>query len=377
MRRFRLIIPALTLVFFAQSGGAQSDPVTTAKRAAQMLDAAAVQLDAAKRSSDRVAALTQTVRAYEEGLSALREGLRRVAIRERAIAIDFEAKEDRLSRLLGILQSIGNSPAPLLMMHPTGPIGTARAGMILSDVTPALQQEALQLKTQLEEVSVLRSLQESAATQLVTALDNVQSARSTLAKAVADRVDLPERITADAQQMSALIASADTLQGFADGLLQLSSGPANPADFETAKGKLPLPASGTVLQNFNETDAQNIKRPGLTLALPSQSLVTAPWPATVRYAGPLLDYGSVVILEPGKGYLLILAGLGQTLTKEGQIIAQGDAIAMMGGNALNADAFLMNANKGGSGNRQESLYIELRQGNTPINPAEWFVVDRE
>ncbi|MDA8746838.1 peptidoglycan DD-metalloendopeptidase family protein [Litoreibacter sp.] len=356
---------------------AQSDPVTTAKRAAQMLDAAALQLSEVEKSSDRVAALTQTVRAYEEGLSALREGLRRVAIRERAIAIDFEAKEDRLSRLLGVLQSIGRSPAPLLMIHPNGPIGTARAGMILTDVTPALQQEAQQLKSQLEEISILRSLQESAANQLVTALDNIQTARANLAQAVADRTDLPESITTDPAQMSALIDSADTLQSFADGLIQLSGGPSNPADFETSKGKLPLPATGTIVQNFNETDAQGIKRPGLTLALPSQTLVTAPWPTTVRYAGPLLNYGSVVILEPGKGYLLILAGLGQPLVKDGQIIASGEAIAMMGGNTLNADAFLINASKGGSGNRQESLYIELRQGNAPINPAEWFVVDRE
>ncbi len=370
-------IQALTLLISTSFAVAQSDPVTTAKRAAQMLDAAATQLSEAQRSSDRVAALTSTVRAYEEGLSALREGLRRVAIRERAIALDFEAKEDRLSRLLGVLQTIGRSPAPLLMMHPSGPIGTARSGMILSDVTPALQQEASQLKTSLEEVSVLRALQESAAAQLVTALDNVQTARATLAQAVADRTDLPAPIVTDPAQMAALIDNADTLQGFADGLTQLTGGPANPADFETAKGKLPLPAAGVILRGFNEPDPQGIKRPGLTMAMPSQTLVTAPWPATVRYAGPLLDYGSVVILEPGKGYLLILAGLGQPLVKEGQIVSGNDAIAMMGGNAPTADAFLMNASKGGGGNRQESLYIELRQGDAPANPADWFVVNRE
>ncbi|MEM9581766.1 MAG: peptidoglycan DD-metalloendopeptidase family protein [Pseudomonadota bacterium] len=377
MNRLFVSLQTLFLLITLSAAQAQSDPVIAAKRAVQMLDAAALQLEEAQRSSDRVAALTETVRAYEEGLSALREGLRRVAIRERAITLDFEAKEDRLSRLLGVLQSIGTSPAPLLMMHPNGPIGTARAGMILSDVTPALQQEALQLKSQLEEISVLRALQEGAAEQLVVALDKIQTARSTLAQAVADRTDLPDRLIADPGQMASLIESADTLQGFADGLLDLGASSTNPADFETSKGKLPLPANGTILQGFNETNAQGVKRPGLTLALPTQSLITAPWPATIRYAGPLLDFGSVIILEPGKGYLLILAGLGQTLAKEGQIIAQGDAVAMMGGNALNADAFLINANKGGSGNRQESLYIELRQGNAPINPAEWFVVDRE
>lgn len=369
-------IQALFLLFSASMAHAQSDPVTTAKRAVQMLDAASIQLNDAQRASDRVAALTQTVRAYEEGLAAVREGLRRIAIRERAITLVFEAKEDRLSRLLGVLQTIGRSPAPLLMMHPSGPIGTARSGMILSDVTPALQQEALELRGQLQEISVIRALQESTATQVERALENVQTARTSLAKSVADRTDLPDRVALDPEQMAELVASASTLQDFADNLSELGvQQTANLADFEAAKGNLPLPALGTLVQGYNEPDEQGLKRPGITLAVPAQALVTAPWPATVRYAGPLLDQGSVVILEPGKDFLLLLAGLGTPLVKEGQIVSQGDGLAIMGGNAPDSDAFLIAAAKGSGGNREESVYIELRQGNAPTNPAEWFVAD--
>ncbi len=369
-------IQALFLLFSASMAHAQSDPVTTAKRAVQMLDAASIQLNDAQRASDRVAALTQTVRAYEEGLAAVREGLRRIAIRERAITLVFEAKEDRLSRLLGVLQTIGRSPAPLLMMHPSGPIGTARSGMILSDVTPALQQEALELRGQLQEISVIRALQESTATQVERALENVQTARTLLAKSVADRTDLPDRVALDPEQMAELVASSSTLQDFADNLSELGvQQTANLADFEAAKGNLPLPALGTLVQGYNEPDEQGLKRPGITLAVPAQALVTAPWPATVRYAGPLLDQGSVVILEPGKDFLLLLAGLGTPLVKEGQIVSQGDGLAIMGGNAPDSDAFLIAAAKGSGGNREESVYIELRQGNAPTNPAEWFVAD--
>ncbi len=369
-------IQALFLLFSASMAHAQSDPVTTAKRAVQMLDAASIQLNDAQRASDRVAALTQTVRAYEEGLAAVREGLRRIAIRERAITLVFEAKEDRLSRLLGVLQTIGRSPAPLLMMHPSGPIGTARSGMILSDVTPALQQEALELRGQLQEISVIRALQESTATQVERALENVQTARTSLAKSVADRTDLPDRVALDPEQMAELVASASTLQDFADNLSELGvQQTANLADFEAAKGNLPLPALGTLVQGYNEPDEQGLKRPGITLAVPAQALITAPWPATVRYAGPLLDQGSVVILEPGKDFLLLLVGLGTPLVKEGQIVSQGDGLAIMGGNAPDSDAFLIAAAKGSGGNREESVYIELRQGNAPTNPAEWFVAD--
>ncbi|SFR35057.1 murein hydrolase activator EnvC family protein [Litoreibacter janthinus] len=368
-----LVLTALAGIVFAQS-----DPITTAKRASQMLDVAANSLAEAESASDRVGALTETVRAYEEGLSALREGLRRAAIQERSIALVFEAKRDRLSRLLGVLQTIGASPAPLLMMHPTGAIGTARSGMILSEVTPALQSEALTLRRQLEEVRDIRSLQQSAAIQLTKALAEVQVARAGLSKAIADRVDLPRSFTADADKMRALVESSDTLQSFASGLTDLNpSDLNNPADFEAAKGTLGLPANGTVLHGFNETDASGVKRPGILLAVRAQSLVAAPWPATLRYSGPLLNYGNVVILEPSKGYLLILAGLGQTFGEVGEVLNQGAPVGLMGGLAPNPDAFLITAAKGGGGNQQESLYIELRQGDEPVDPATWFATNKE
>ena len=357
---------------------AQSDPITTARRASQMLDTAANSLASAESATDRVTALSQTVRAYEEGLSALREGLRRASIRERAIALEFDAKRDRLSRLLGVLQTIGTSPAPLLMMHPTGPLGTARSGMILSDVSPALQTEALTLRKTLEEVRDLRALQDSARTQLTTALSDAQTARANLAKAVADRVDLPKSFAADPDRMRALISSSDTLQGFASGLTDLNpSDTSNLADFETAKGRLPLPVSGNVIQGFNQTDSTGATRPGIVIAARAQSLVTAPWPGTLRYAGPLLDYGNVVILEPGKGYLLILTGLTQSFGEVGEVLDQGAPLGLMGGAAPNADAFLNAAVNGGGGNAQQSLYIELRQGDVPVDPADWFASNRE
>jgi len=343
-----------------------------------MLDTAANSLASAESATDRVTALSQTVRAYEEGLSALREGLRRASIRERAIALEFDAKRDRLSRLLGVLQTIGTSPAPLLMMHPTGPLGTARSGMILSDVSPALQTEALTLRKTLEEVRDLRALQDSARTQLTTALSDAQTARANLAKAVADRVDLPKSFAADPDRMRALISSSDTLQGFASGLTDLNpSDTSNLADFETAKGRLPLPVSGNVIQGFNQTDSTGATRPGIVIAARAQSLVTAPWPGTLRYAGPLLDYGNVVILEPGKGYLLILTGLTQSFGEVGEVLDQGAPLGLMGGAAPNADAFLNAAVNGGGGNAQQSLYIELRQGDVPVDPADWFASNRE
>ena len=168
------------------------------------------------------------------------------------------------------------------------------------------------------------------------------------------------------------------MQGFASGLTDLNPADLNnPADFEAAKGTLPLPTTGTILHRFNETDAAGVQRPGMVLATRAQSLVVAPWPATLRYSGPLLDYGNVVILEPSKGYLLVLAGLGETFGEVGEVLDQGAPIGLMGGLTPNSDAFLISAAKGSGGNQQESLYIELRQGDEPVDPTTWFASNKE
>ena len=53
-----------------------------------------------------------------------------------------------------------------------------------------------------------------------------------------------------------------------------------------------------MLRGMNEADAAGIKRPGIILATRPGALVNAPTAATIRYVGPLLDYGNVMILEP-------------------------------------------------------------------------------
>ena len=119
-------------------------------------------------------------------------------------------------------------------------------------------------------------------------------------------------------------------------------------------------------------DARGIARPGLTLATRPAALVTAPWAATIRYRGPLLDYGNVIILEPGGGYLLIVAGLRDVFGEVGEVIAQGAALGLMGGNAAQNVDVLAPMTENGGARETETLYIELREGPNAIDPTDWF-----
>ncbi|MDV7270556.1 peptidoglycan DD-metalloendopeptidase family protein [Thioclava sp. A2] len=373
---------ALWAFFLSASAAVASPAADVALQAADDLRAAIGALDAAQTKKDRVAALTETIGAYEAGLGALRDGLRRAAIREREIRTQFDAKSEEIGRLLGVMSTMEQSEGPLLLLHPTGPLGSARSGMVLSSVTPALQSEANKLKSGLNEIQTLRELQQSAAATLNAGLQSVQDARTALSQAVSERSALPGRYIEEPEDLRQLVESADTLEGFAVGLSDLDTDIGAPMeDFEGAMGGLPLPVIGSVLRRFDEADAAGIRRKGLILATAPLALVRAPWPATIRYRGPLLDYGNVMILEPSEGYLLVLAGLGTVYGETGDVLAAGDAVGLMGGRDAVASEFgadfVRSAQLGGGAGRSETLYLELRQGGEPVNPSAWFAQTKD
>jgi murein hydrolase activator len=367
---------AMALVLWAGGACAQTETAAAAQAAAARLAAASVLLEQAGGSNDQIAALTEVVRAYEDGLGAMRDGLRRVAIRQSAIQAELDARSAEVSDLLGVLMTMGRAPAPLLLLHPLGPLGTARSGMIVSDVTPALQVRVDALRADLEEVAELRTVQDGAARTLQDGLDGAQTARAALAQAVSDRTDLPRRFTEDAVATALLIASTETLDAFANGLAGTVDGDTGAQPDATAlRGTLLLPVQGQILRRTGEPDAAGIVRPGWVIATRPGALVTAPAAATIRYKGPLLDYGIVIILEPATDILIVIAGLADAFGEAGQVVPFGAPIGMMGGDMPAVDAILTESTTGVLSPRSETLYLEVRDGQGPVDPATWFAVE--
>ena len=365
------------IVLMALPAGAQEvtgDVAKAAARASAALQDSVAALDAAEEAKDRVAALTQTIRAYEAGLAALREALRQTELRENTLTLQFESKRERLSQLLGVLSGLDADQGPLLLLHPGGPLGTARSGMMLADVTPALQREAEALRGDLQELADLRALQAAAGETLGGGLQAAQEARAALSQAISDRTDLPKRFIENPDVLKNLLESADTLDAFSSGL--------SPQDgvvqgFAEAKGALPWPVLGTILLRPGETDAKGVTRPGVTLATRPLALITAPWAATIRYRGPLLDYGNVMILEPGGGYLLILSGMETVYGDVGNVVGAGQPLGLMGGVAAGDADILSGATVDGGASATETLYLEVRQKAEPVDPLEWFAPNEE
>jgi septal ring factor EnvC (AmiA/AmiB activator) len=366
---------ALILAFWATSLTAQTSAGDAAQRAAEALEAASILLDAAEDAQDRVAALTDTVRAFEDGLAAMREGLRGAAIRETELSRKLAGQEAEVARLLGALMAVGDRVAPQTLVHPEGPLGAARSGMLVASVTPGLAAKAAALRADLEEVTALRALQQNAANVLQEGLTGVQAARTALSQAIADRVDLPRRFADDPIRTAILISATETLQGFASGLAEISEedgAPPMPSILDL-KGSLPLPVRGVVLHEAGDRDAAGVSRPGIVLATRPGALVTTPTAATIRYSGPLLDYGMVIILEPQAEVMFVLAGLDTVFGEAGQVLPAGSPVGLMGGGADNK---MSPSGEGAGAGRTETLYIEVREGDVPEDPLRWFTNDK-
>jgi len=370
-RAFGLIL-GLCAASAAQSQDAS--PAALAEAALAQFSAAQSQLDAANAASDRVKALTNVIKAYESGLEAMRAGLRQAALRETEIEAAFQDESGQVANLLGVLINLRPDASPAALVHPTGPIGHARAGMLVASVTPSMQAQAEELRTRLQEVSILRELQGEALSVLESGLKEVQTARTDLSQAMSTRTDLPRRFAADPERVQDLINGSETLEAFASSLavMDVVDGVSTLPDLDTAKGTWPLPVQSRLLRGFDEPDAAGVKRPGWLLAARPLSLVVTPWPATIRYQGAFLDYGNVIILEPGNDVLLVMAGLEEVYGDIGSVIPAGSAVGLMAGETPDLEAFVTNATQGTGAGLTETLYIEVREGGKPVDPSGWF-----
>ena len=353
---------AATLICLATVATGQQ----TAQEAAAQLQAAQEQLSAAEGAKDRIAALTQTVQAYEAGLAAMRAEQREIALREAILADELNLRREEFAQLLGVLSAISKTPQTVLRSHPQGPVNTARAGMLVADVTPGLEAEVAELNALLAETRQVAGAQDRAALTLTEGLQGAQTARAALGRAVSERTDLPARFEDDPVQTALLVASAETLDAFA---AQIANARPDATTTLEPAGNLALPVDGIVLPDDGSG------RAGVRIAAAPRALVTTPVPATILFQGQLLDYGTVVILEPAADVLFVFAGFEDVFGTTGQVLPAGAPIGLLGDPQGYDDGILTENLGNARGQDAQALYLEVRQGQSPVNPGAWFALE--
>ncbi len=355
MRRFLLLLTFGLL--WAASAGADS-----AKDASDALLEAATLLEASETAGDRVEALTQTIRAYEAGLASMRGEVRRLTLRKRELDARLAAEDADLTALLAMMQNATLQAGTETLLHPGSAVETLRAGTLAQSLVPTLSARAAALEDVLLALEETEQVLLGGKAQLTSGLDAVRGARAALADALRDRTELPERLATDQAAMAALVNSAETLASLADALVQGEGQASERRDW---------------LQPVEGASGRQEVGEGWELRVEPAALVTAPDDATVRFSGEIPDRGTVVILEMDGGLLLVLAGLGTSFVHRDQIVAGGDPIGFMP-EMVNGAQDNLNAGDGESSlYRDETLYIEVRRGGVPVDPANFLTLEQE
>jgi septal ring factor EnvC (AmiA/AmiB activator) len=374
MIRRAALVACLALAAPAFAGAA--DPAAEVAAASAGVAAAGVALEAARAGGgDRVVPLGAAIEGYEAALAGLRSGIGAAAARERALSLGMATRRDEVARLLAALQAVSRTPPPATGLHPEGPIAAARAAAMVERLTPALRAEADALAAALAEVGEIRGLQGQATGELEAGLATLAAAQGELAAAMAAAAPMLEAGVGPALTMMA--RDSESLTQLAAALAGASDAPPAPAAAPEPIDRpmdrpMDWPVQGELMRGFQEPDAAGVRRPGVVLRAPPLSLVRAPADATVRYAGPFLEYGYVVVLEPGPETMVVLAGLAQLQARTGDVVRRGEPLGLLGGRPLGVEEYVMLPLSDTGAGGGETLYIEVRQGRGPVDPAPLF-----
>ena len=365
---------AMLCFFYSSSVIAQSSKALETIFAIEALDLATADLKNANNAKKRIKSLSQAIQSYEETLAILRISVRELTLQQSQVQNILDQDENEVMQLLGVLATVQKAPIAGQMLHPNGPLATARSGMIISDIIPILQKNVDQLRDRAMVLQQLSETQFKAQNSLQTGLVELQTAHSNLGRAIANREDLPKRFVADPEKLEILIKASRDLETFAASVqsIALNEPSVSLPSVRDRKGNLNLPVRGKVLRKFNEADSSGIKRTGIILATDPKAIVISPTAATIRYLGPLLDYGNVAILEPQNGLLFVFAGMETLYGEIGQVIPALSPIGLMPAQSNEIDKIFKTQANIYSGKLSETLYVEVRTGSEPENPLNWF-----
>jgi septal ring factor EnvC (AmiA/AmiB activator) len=272
-------------------------------------------------------------------------------VREAALSRDMGRNRSELAQLLGALELYRRDPPPALLVSPRSAEDAVRAAILVRAVQPELARRAAVFRARAEELQRVRRAITSVSGDLFTSESSLAENRAAIERTIRDKAALERQLEADAvdadRRAQVLNQRLRTL-GAAPGLA--ASGPVTaPA---AAPSRLRAPAQGALVRRFGQPGpGGSATSDGLTWRTPPAAVVRAPAAGVVEYAGPLKGWGGVLILDVGGGERVVLAGLDQVFATPGRRISLGETLGAMPARPA------------------PDLYLELRRGSAPIDPA--------
>lgn len=369
------------------------------KQTALELEVKAFDLDRAQITEDLIKT-NERINELEERIEDAGRRLTDLIESQRRVRFSLESRREILAQLLSSLQRLGAKPPPALAVHPEDALGAVRSALLISALMPEIHRETEALAADLAELDAIKNeiakergdltvdLAARAEDQIRLSLliDEKQRSRQRQQGALNEEQERAQALARDADSLRGLIKALEEDVALAARAAERAAraraetppsatdfGRLSPAiRFADAKGQLPLPARGVILTEFGDLDrATGDLAEGITLATRSGARIVSPADGRVAYAGPFRRYGDVLILDAGDDYHLLIAGIGRLDVVLGQFVLSGEPIGEMG------DRRLASAANVSLESSQPTLYIELREKGTPVDPSPWWLRPNE
>ncbi|HUB47949.1 MAG TPA: peptidoglycan DD-metalloendopeptidase family protein [Acetobacteraceae bacterium] len=373
---------------------AHAAELATQQQAAARAAAAAAQ--AQQLAEQRIAAtarLQETEAATEAAASRMAE----LQHRRQDAEAELAARARAMQPLLPVIERLSLYPAETLLAVPAAPQDTLRGLIVLQGLARELQHESAALRAAQASLDAATAAVAAEAPKLAAAETAQQQEGRALdqqiAAAHADQTAAQAEADEAAARAADAAAQADTLRSMLAALDAQRRADAarereeaaraarekQAADVQAArereaaltpvtagtlaaaaqaKGQLTAPVAGTVFRSWGDpTDAGPAT--GISYHAAPSARVVSPCAGRVSFAQQFRSYGLLLIVDCGGGYHAVLAGFERLDVKAGQDLRAGEPVGVMPGW------------EPGAGNRP-SLYIELRHGDQPVNPAPWL-----
>jgi septal ring factor EnvC (AmiA/AmiB activator) len=362
---------------------------------ARIAEEIAAAIEAQDQVAEQLAAIARSVQQQESLVGASEEELKTLAAERATLLAELGEKQDTLSELLAGLQRLEQNPPPALVVEPGDILSALRGAMLLGTLVPELKSEAEALAQKLDQLAQIEAAITTRREDVTREIGRLEAQRADLARLVIQKKALVSRSSAEleaerertgklaekAKSLKQLLASlaeerkrqeAEAARRQAAEELErkrqeeLKRAPR--LAFAEAKGKLPFPAQGQIVRRYGEPDGLGRETQGVMIATRAGAQVTAPADAKVEFAGPFRSYGQVVILNPGGGYRVLLAGMDKVTADVGEFLRAGEPVGEMGSGPASVTLFGEVVQDG-----RPVLYIEFRDSTEAVDSGPWWI----
>ncbi|RUO81129.1 peptidase M23 [Idiomarina tyrosinivorans] len=123
------------------------------------------------------------------------------------------------------------------------------------------------------------------------------------------------------------------------------------------RGRLPHPTDGRIQKLFGKSRQGPVDWKGIVIAGENGQPVTSIADGRVLYADWLRGFGLVIVVDHGEGYMSLYGHNQAILKAPGEMVHQGETIALMGQSG---------------GRNSPALYFEIRYRGNAVNPSSWL-----